>query len=104
MGKVGRWTEEGFCPISAWTIRKIPAKICLTFGKKGRSLSFMQTFIFDVSYTDRTRGADGRYNVVVRRVDVAGNGFIDAQCAAAQLVAALRDDIGGMVLATDVVI
>jgi hypothetical protein len=76
----------------------------LTSGKKGRSLGFMQTFIFDVSYTDRTRGADGRYNVVVRRVDVAGNGFIDAQCAAAQLVAALRDDIGGMVLATDVVI
>jgi hypothetical protein len=61
-------------------------------------------YVVDVTHTDRARSANGRYVEYRARVTVLTDTPTDAECCAAQMVAAIRDDLGGMVLSTAIVL
>jgi hypothetical protein len=61
------------------------------------------TFRVRVTYTDRTRDADGRFRTFTTEVDVLAPDDVEATQLAAQMVDAIRAGIDGMVTATQIV-
>lgn len=61
------------------------------------------TFRVEVTYTDRTRMADGRFRTFTTEVEVVAADDVEAIQLAAQLVDAIRARIDGMVTATLIV-
>lgn len=62
----------------------------------------MLTYSVDVTYTDRTRAADGSYVEYVARVTVAAEDDTEATLVAAQMAHAIRCDLDPMVLRTTI--
>lgn len=61
------------------------------------------TFRVEVTYTDRSRDAEGRFRTFTTEVEVVAADEVEAIQLAAQMVDAIRARIDGMVTATRIV-